>query len=430
MRTFKCRVGKADQISAWIIVNTQSCRLIDGQPTWASIENDKGKARVLHGVEVKFSGAPAQDFSQAHSCGRGFIDHRMDVMSDSNRNSAPKRLSDDRRILAVGDIHGCARELEALLGEMAVTRDDLVVFLGDYIDRGPDARHVIDIILDLGRDTDVVGLKGNHEALFLDFLDHPESVGAGLFVLNGGTTTLANYAYSDGTIEIPDTHLNFFRNLRLCYETDAYFFVHAGVPDRPLSSLVPEEHELALLWSRYPFLSSDYKWEKTIVHGHTPVREAEILANRINIDTGCVYDGRLTGIELPSGRLFQVDKGMKNEDPVYPREMQSTRISMRFSGRIPVLAGKPGEAMIPFVTMNYNQFGLLMYAAGVDEEKVDLEIGDPIEGQIGEDPTSSVRFIGVVARVESRGAVSVFGIKIERISGEIGGPEWIERPKD
>jgi serine/threonine protein phosphatase 1 len=155
------------------------------------------------------------------------------------------------RIFAIGDIHGCAIELEALLRKIDPMKDDLVVFLGDYIDRGIDSRRVIDIILDLAKRCEVVALKGNHEAMFLDFLEHPESVGAGLFVLNGGFSTLVNYTAPNGAIEIPESHVSFYRDLQLSYETERFFFVHAGIPDQPLSTINAEKHEQNMLWSRF-----------------------------------------------------------------------------------------------------------------------------------------------------------------------------------
>lgn len=354
------------------------------------------------------------------------------MFTSSISRMSPKRAAESQasqnqeareydRIFAIGDIHGCARELQALLAKINPKSEDLVIFLGDYVDRGPDSRTVIDIILDLAKDTNVVTLKGNHEALFLDFLEQPESVGAGLFILNGGTSTLACYLEPSGSISIPEDHLNFLRKLRLSFQTQHYFFVHAGVPDLPLSLIKDEEHELAMLWSRYPFLSSRFRWEKTIVHGHTPVREAEILPNRVNVDTGCVYDGRLTAIELPSMRLIQVDKGDKNEAPLYPRDPMKNRIAIRFSGSMPVFAAKEGEPMQTFETLNYNEFGLLMRAV---EGEIDFQVGDRIDGRIGAEPEGAISFQGEVVRIETRGAFGVLGVKIHRLSGE--GTDWGE----
>jgi len=334
------------------------------------------------------------------------------------------------RYFAIGDVHGCAFELESLLKKIDPRPEDTVVFLGDYIDRGADSRRVVDLVIALQDRCNVVALKGNHETMFLDFLDRPESPGAGLFVLNGGSSTLANYITADGAIEIPETHMNFFRNLQLCHETDDCFFVHAGVPEIPLAELdlSVRDHEMALLWSRFPFLSSDYKWEKLVVHGHTPVARAELLENRVNIDTGCVYSGKLTAIEFPSRKLHQVEKSDAAIPSPYPREYESSRISMRFSGRLPVQASRGTEGARAYETLNYNQFGMLMSDLNQDAGDYALMNGDVLHGTIGDDPEKTIKFTGTVVRCEARGGAVVYGVRIERVSGDPGGPTWIERP--
>jgi serine/threonine protein phosphatase 1 len=329
--------------------------------------------------------------------------------------------SKSQRIIAIGDIHGCAKELEALLRKIKIGNDDLVIFLGDYIDRGPDARRVVDIILELSEMRQVVTLKGNHEALLLDFLDRPESQGAGLFVMNGGTSTLANYADSSGSFNFPEDHLKFFKDLRLSYETDDYFFVHAGVPEQPLSTIDPIEDEFTMLWTRQPFLSSHYDWGKTIVHGHTPVTVPEVKKNRINIDTGCVYDNKLTAIELPSKKFHVVERMDKSLPRVYPKDLQANRASQRFSGRLPVRAKRLGDVVRDYETLNYNEVGLLM------QEKIDpankdmkgvayLALNDKITGHIGaEKAETTLPFEGTVVRMEARGAMVVYGIRIDSV---------------
>jgi len=333
------------------------------------------------------------------------------------------------RIFAVGDVHGCAVELESLIVKINPQSDDLIVFLGDYVDRGPESRQVIDLVLALAKRCQVVALKGNHEAMFCDFLDRPESSGAGAFVLNGGAATLAQYMTEEGAIEVPEAHLNFLRTLKLTHETEDFFFVHAGVPDVPLKDLNPAEHELIFLWTRTPFLRSKFKWEKLVIHGHTPVQHAEILPNRVNVDTGCVYNGKLTAIELPSMRLIQVQRGETASEPLYPREKSSARISMRFSGRLPVRARRGTDPERTYETLNYNQFGILMKELNPEDDDA-LTVGDAIEGAIGGDEASAIRFAGTVVRCESRGGTVVYGVRIERVSGEGGGPTWIERPTE
>ncbi|MCJ8277615.1 MAG: serine/threonine protein phosphatase, partial [Bdellovibrionales bacterium] len=95
------------------------------------------------------------------------------------------------RIFAIGDIHGCAEELNKLISLLPLNSEDTLVFLGDYIDRGPNSKKVVDIILDLKKNYNVICLKGNHEAMINEFIDDPSSPQAGLFIMNGGSSTLA-----------------------------------------------------------------------------------------------------------------------------------------------------------------------------------------------------------------------------------------------
>jgi serine/threonine protein phosphatase 1 len=341
------------------------------------------------------------------------------------------KSSQSQRVFAIGDIHGCAAELSALISKINPSPQDVVVFLGDYIDRGPNSKGVVDLVLDLGKRCQVVALKGNHEAMLLDFLDQPESAGAGLFIVNGGTSTLASYSTGEGDYVIPESHIDFFRNLKLTFETDTHFFVHAGVPDQPLASLIPSEQEMFLLWTRQPFLNSHYSWEKIVVHGHTPADNVEMRSNRINLDTGCVYGGRLTALELPAKKFHFVEKAPKTAEPVVTLAGAAERIGRRFSGSIPVKAWKLGERPRSYETLNYNQFGLLMRDlthTGVSY----FHVGEEVEGEIGaSDPEGRldlVKFKGVVVRSEARKTMTLYGVRIDRISGGVWGPNWIERP--
>lgn len=187
------------------------------------------------------------------------------------------------RLLAVGDIHGCPDHLERLMARVAPTREDRVVFLGDYVDRGPDGRKVLDFLIAFGRKfPNAVFLKGNHEAMFLDFLAGRNQW---LFLANGGDTTLESYRESEG-IHIPKTHLEFLDKLVLYYATDDFIFVHAGLrPGRALE----KQSESDLLWIRDEFIESGYDWGKIVVFGHTPLAEPLFKANKIGVDTGAVY---------------------------------------------------------------------------------------------------------------------------------------------
>jgi serine/threonine protein phosphatase 1 len=212
-----------------------------------------------------------------------------------------------RRIFAIGDIHGCNRELQRLLARIRPDPlNDAIVFIGDYLDRGPDSRGVVDTLLDLKKSfPHLICLRGNHEAMFLNY--YLEGRDEELYFANGGEMTLSSYGLDltdarDGT-GFPEEHLRFLASLPLHHETEAYLFVHAGLrPGIPLAGQSPED----LLWIRNEFIDSDWDFGKTVVFGHTARCETLLPANKIGIDTGLVYGGRLTCIELPSRKLSQV----------------------------------------------------------------------------------------------------------------------------
>ncbi len=211
------------------------------------------------------------------------------------------------KIFAIGDIHGCLEKLEDLLEQLAVDRQsDTLVFIGDYIDRGKYSREVVDYLIRLQREyRNVICLRGNHEQMFLNYLD---GVNEGLYLGNGGRATLDSYGIllSDDLEErkakIPEEHMNFFRLLLPYYETDHYIFVHAGVrPELPLNRQAIDD----LLWIRFEFIENENDFGKTVVFGHTPMKNLLINKNKIGIDTGAVYGGKLTAIELPDIRIYQ-----------------------------------------------------------------------------------------------------------------------------
>jgi serine/threonine protein phosphatase 1 len=212
------------------------------------------------------------------------------------------------KLFAIGDIHGCLSKLEKLISRIGIDDDnDTLVFIGDYIDRGPDPSGVVDLVLDLREKLrTVICLKGNHEEMFLDYMYHDRD--EGFYLFNGGDTTIASYGYRktpEGMeLDVPESHMNFFKSLLLWYETDQYIFVHAG-----LRSGIPLKNQDAhdLLWMRHEFIRSSYDFGKTVVFGHTPISYGDplFLPGRIGIDTGAVYGGRLTCVELPSQKIYQ-----------------------------------------------------------------------------------------------------------------------------
>jgi len=218
------------------------------------------------------------------------------------------------RVYAIGDIHGRADLLAAL---HRMIRDDaagrpvsrrVAVYVGDYIDRGPDSRAVIDLLLDAPlAGFESVHLLGNHEAFLLDFLDDA-AIGPD-WLFNGGAETLASYGVespwpfgdpldrmqTEFRRRLPARHLTFLRGLRLSHVEGDYLFVHAGVrPGVPLDRQARDD----LLWIRDEFLDSGTDLGKVVVHGHSIAHEPEQRANRIGIDTGAYMTGRLTCLVL------------------------------------------------------------------------------------------------------------------------------------
>jgi len=196
---------------------------------------------------------------------------------------------------AIGDIHGCLEKLRSLLlrcEKHADGRPMSLVFVGDYIDRGPQSSAVIDCLIDLQAQHGqrVVTLMGNHEAMALAAVDGNGP--APLWFAQGGLATLASYGIAEPG-ELPRTHVDWLRALRLSYDDGRRFFVHAGVnPGTPLDA----QDEFDLLWIREPFLSHDGDYGRLIVHGHTPLASGvpDLRGNRLNLDTGAVFGGPLT----------------------------------------------------------------------------------------------------------------------------------------
>lgn len=191
------------------------------------------------------------------------------------------------RLLAIGDIHGCLDRLQNLLTQVDPQPQDQLVFLGDYVDRGPDSCGVIDFLIVLAEKfPTTIFLRGNHEQMFLDFLTADLGYG---FLINGGQDTIDSYERRR-SFPPPREHLDFLNNLQLYWETDEYIFVHAGL--RPGIAL-QEQSSNDCLWIRREFMESSYDWGKTVVFGHTPQSEPLLTESRIGLDTGAVYGGRL-----------------------------------------------------------------------------------------------------------------------------------------
>jgi len=310
-------------------------------------------------------------------------------------------------VVAVGDVHGCASELLTLLEQLALTPATTLLFVGDFIDRGPHSRQVIDLVLEVSERCHVVALLGNHEAMMLDFIDDLDSDAAGLFIFNGGAATLASYADSPDDYRLPAAHEAFLRGLKPWYETEEFFFVHAGVPGLPLAELDAEAHRNELLWSR-KFVRREYDWSKVIVHGHTRVPEVELLPHRINIDTGCVYDNKLSAIELPSRRVISVPRLERTRPTVLGDGTK--RRARRFTGSLEVCIHR-GEERIVFETLNYSPFGMLIRQKGA-RDRSPLCVGEVVFGTIGAKALGAVTFRGTVVREASNPDGMYYGVAI------------------
>ena len=223
-------------------------------------------------------------------------------------------------IFAIGDIHGCLKQLISLQKKILNTKgfnkdNDLLVYIGDYIDRGPHSKDVINQIIKFQNENiKSVFLMGNHEQVMIDFLFN--KINNLKYWLNlGADQTFKSYkievaefikdGFGDDKIdrlrsvllnELSDEHIHFLKNLRLSYSVGNYLFVHGGInPEKTLK----DQDKMDLLWSRSEkFFDKNFKFEKIIVHGHTPEEKVINFPYRINVDIGCFFSGKLSCVCL------------------------------------------------------------------------------------------------------------------------------------
>jgi len=229
------------------------------------------------------------------------------------------------KIYAIGDIHGELGMVQRIIDRINVKKDDLIIFMGDYIDRGKYSFEVINFLLDLDKRFRCVFLKGNHESMFVDYLS---GIYEQDFMINGGNKTLKSYFKNGYNIQrsrmpkerkIPPEHEDFLLNkTKLYYETDKYIFVHAGLwPGKTDLSTQPKE---VLLWERQHFIKSKFDWGKKVIFGHTAFKEPYFMENKIGIDTGACFKedgGKLTCLILPDETFIQqgpLGEAFKDED--------------------------------------------------------------------------------------------------------------------
>jgi len=226
----------------------------------------------------------------------------------------------------IGDIHGCVDELRRLIDGLSLVPGDRVVFLGDYIDRGPASEEVVSFLISLRKklsSVDFIFLKGNHEDMLLSYLGL-EGAHGDMFTVNGGKATLASYGLVEGKFTardalraMPPEHLEFYQDLQSSYLIDSFLCVHAGIhPQKPLADQTSED----FFWIRNKFIYSSHKLPYTILFGHTP--QQKVLYNlpyKVGLDTGLVYGNMLTCLELDEKVLFQISRGKKS---VYKSSVQ------------------------------------------------------------------------------------------------------------
>jgi len=219
---------------------------------------------------------------------------------------------------AIGDIHGCNRTFQALLGQLEPKRGDTLVLLGDLIDRGPDSRGVVDTVWHLQEASiQVVCLRGNHEQMLLDARNGPAE--ADRWHSIGGKATLESFS-AKWVENIPDTYFQFFEAMPFWFETRGFLCVHGGVD---FSQTKPLDHPETLLWLRNWYGNIDYEWlgDRMLLHGHSPMPLSTITAQHVvleeqrylNLDNGCVYAlrrprpsglGHLLALCLETKKLF------------------------------------------------------------------------------------------------------------------------------
>ncbi|MDR1957679.1 MAG: metallophosphoesterase [Planctomycetaceae bacterium] len=215
------------------------------------------------------------------------------------------------RTLAIGDIHGCLPALERLLQTLELEKDDTLVLLGDYVDRGPDTQGVIDRLLFLQEECRLYPILGNHDELILQIVDG-ETWKEGYWLSFGGQQTLDSYGVSSIS-DIPSEHLKFLRKCLNFCESEYHFFTHGNyIENKPLEKTPPNVLRWESLKTRMP---GPHISKKVAVLGHSAQKETQDVLYTgylICLDTYCYGNGVLTAFDVHTGEYWQTDKLGKN----------------------------------------------------------------------------------------------------------------------
>ena len=216
------------------------------------------------------------------------------------------------RYYIVGDFHGYLSKLKKIISSIKtdIKKDDCIIFLGDYIDRGPSSFEVIEYLIKLSSIYKTVFLMGNHEDMFITYFSTGENYNN--YMRNGGSFTIKSYIKNLNEFTVPESHLEFLKNLKLFYEGEDFVAVHGGL--NPGVNTIPAQKKHDLLWIREEFYANKGRWTKTVIFGHTPtpyLHHSDSIyidetKNIIGLDTGAMSDGYpLTCMRWPDRKIYQ-----------------------------------------------------------------------------------------------------------------------------
>lgn len=210
------------------------------------------------------------------------------------------------RIIAIGDIHGCSVALRILLDAIAPTQEDTIVSLGDLVDRGPNSKAVIEMLLEMRDKCNLVLIQGNHEDMMLEVVKQVEPPQE--WLKHGGVSTLDSYGFTGELSVIPQEHIDFIQTGRLFYETENHFFVHGNYD--PNVSFEEQDEEILKWRSLIQDTPGPHMSGKKAIVGHTPDKSGEVfdIGHLMCLDTYCYGGMWLTAADVVNGTIWQANE--------------------------------------------------------------------------------------------------------------------------